>query len=223
MISTETSPQRALPHFSIFVLGMRGAGKTVLLSSMYRRLMTYSEQRGYFLRCTDDKQGAELIENFSEIECTESGWPPATMSQGEYCFECLYVPKFRDVPNAVCSFSFVDFPGGYVTGEVSSAAFSVRERAEASDAVLVLLDGKKIKDHIDGMPDAGRSILDDVLLMTPAIQACVASRKPIHFLITKADLLPLPAYELRRIQKQNREIKLLDQGIVFSGTGEKYR
>jgi hypothetical protein len=171
-----------LAKFSVFVLGMRGAGKTVFVSSMYRRLMTYSDKRGYYLRCMNERLSAELIETFNEVERPNSGWPPSTQSAIEYNFECAYVPKVL-----LCSFSYVDFPGEWVVGE-GAPTFSVRERAQASDSILVLLDGKKIKDHMDGEPNAGRSILDEVLIMIPIIQECAAARKPIHFLITKADL-----------------------------------
>jgi hypothetical protein len=199
--SKEASSSDSLAQFSVFVLGTRGAGKTVFVSSMYRRLMVYSNKRGYFLRCTNDRLSAELIGNFSEIERTDSGWPPSTQSACEYIFDCAYVSKFVGAPNTICRFSYVDFPGGWVTGE-GAATFSVQERAQASDSILVLLDGKKIKDHMDGVRDASRPILDEVLLMTPTIQACAAARKPIHFLITKADLLPPSTYQLRRIQDE---------------------
>jgi predicted AAA+ superfamily ATPase len=62
-----SSPQQ-LAKFSVFVLGMRGAGKTVFVSSMYRLLMAYSGKRGYFLRCKNEQLSAELIDTFKEVE-----------------------------------------------------------------------------------------------------------------------------------------------------------
>ena len=80
-----------IPQFSVFVFGMRGAGKTVFLASMYHRLLAYSEKRGYFLKCLDERSSSELLDKFNEIAGPE-GWPEANQSSQEYVFECCYLP-----------------------------------------------------------------------------------------------------------------------------------
>jgi hypothetical protein len=187
-----------VPKFTVFVLGMRGAGKTVFLASMYHHLLAYNEGRGYFVRCLDEQSSSELLDHFNELTAPD-GWPEATQGSKKYIFECCYLPKDGSSPSALCRFTYFDYPGGYVLGQ-GSPTFPVRETARSADSILILLDGRKIKDLLDGRSSGDRTILQDIQAMAPILQDCVAARKPMHFLITKSDILNPRVQTLRRIQ-----------------------
>jgi hypothetical protein len=115
-------------------------------------------------------------------------------------FECCYLPAKGTDPDSLCRFTYVDYPGSWVLGE-GSPGFSVQEKARSSDSILVLLDGKKIRDELENRQTTDmRSILQDVQLLAPILMDCVRAKKPMHLLITKSDLLNPRVHTLRRIQ-----------------------
>jgi hypothetical protein len=187
-----------IPKLSVFLLGMRGAGKTVFLASMYHHLLAYSDKRGYWLRCPDELASSELLDQFAAIVAPD-GWPEGTQKKKDYVFECCYLPAKGTDPDSLCRITYVDYPGGWVLGQ-GTPGFSVQEKARSSDSILVLLDGKKIKDELEGRQTTDRSILQDVQALAPILMDCVRAKKPMHLLITKSDLLDPRVHTLRRIQ-----------------------
>jgi hypothetical protein len=196
----------SIPTFKILALGMRGSGKTVFLASMYHHLMAFSENLGYYLNCADEKQSADLLDKFSEISESED-WPEGNSTLDEYVFDCFYMKPKNNGSEKVCRFSYIDYPGGWILGQ-GEPTIHIAQAALESDSILLLLDGRKIKDLLDGVYAADdrrsgqkqKSILDDIQKMTPILTQCIASGKPLHILITKSDILNPKIYPLGKIQ-----------------------
>jgi len=200
------SESTEIPTFNILALGMRGSGKTVFLASLYHFLSAFRENRGYFLSCTDESKSADLLDKFGEISESDD-WPEGNSTLDEYVFECCYQKPNNSGFEKVCRFRFIDYPGGWILGQ-GAPTISIGRAALESDSILLLLDGRKIKDLVDGVSQDGdrqsngkqRSILDDIQIMTPILTQCIASKKPLHILITKSDILNPKFYPLDKIQ-----------------------
>jgi hypothetical protein len=192
------TPPFKVPTFSVFVLGTRGSGKTVFMASMFQRLLAYSEERGYYLRCTDEKLKRRLLETSSKVLAVDQGWPDANMNAIEYPFECAYETKPVGAPDTLCRFTYLDYPGGWLSEADPPKEFSIKKKTQDAHAILVLLDGQKIKDFMDDVND---NVTSDILLLTSVLQQCSPSLKPIYFLITKSDLLDNSQYGFEKTQE----------------------
>jgi hypothetical protein len=174
----------------------------------------YDATRGYYLRCVDADDNRALRDKFDEVSNPEH-WPEGNDKLETYEFEC------RDRSGTpLCLFSYIDYPGGWAAGE-GSPTISIRDTAESSDSVLVLVDGKKVLDLLKGIRSEGRSILDDLMLIVPILQDCVAAQKPMHVFITKSDLIDPRKYPLRKIQDALFKVEPFEQVLRLqkSNTG----
>lgn len=133
----------AAPQFDIFILGTRGAGKTVFLSALYYLLSTDNGERGYFVRLPPSKSVELQRQVDILLDPSSNGWPSATPNQSEYTFEVVFCNKdpFRRIP--IFKTRYFDYPGGWVSEGYDYSGFSVNEVAQRSHAILMLLDGKK--------------------------------------------------------------------------------
>jgi hypothetical protein len=215
----------SIPTFKILALGMRGSGKTVFLASMYHHLMAYRENLGYYLYCADEKQSADLLDKFSEISESDD-WPEGNSTLDEYVFDCFYMRPNNNGSEKVCRFSYIDYPGGWILGQ-GEPTIHIAQAALESDSILLLLDGRKIKDLLDGTYTTDdrrsnqkpRSILDDIQKMTPILNQCISSRKPLHILITKSDILNPKIYPLGKIQDALLKVEPFKRALTQQAQG----
>jgi len=188
------------PLFQVFVLGTRGAGKTVFLASLYKLLSTLDISGNNFrLICRDMKSLKQLNETYRRMANLKQGWPPGSFSIQEYIFDCVHSRMGQDID--LFKFRYFDFPGGFVSDTQTPEELQfVVTQIKAAHSVLILLDGKKIKDAIEGAstsPDEP-SLYEDLDMLMDIIQDCVG--KPMHFAITKADLLSPKRHPLSLIR-----------------------
>src|SRR5262245_23558083 len=67
------------PVFRMFVLGTRGAGKTVFLASLYNQLKTQDDSRNnYSVVVTSGEHRGFLIDTYDQIINTNADWPIGT-------------------------------------------------------------------------------------------------------------------------------------------------
>lgn len=105
------------PLFKVFVLGSRGAGKTVLLSSLYKQLSVQKNSRwNYYLETISPEQGAFLLRIYDRIYRTNVDWPPGTLGKTEVQFRCRHSTGKADVGSiSLFRFAYHDYPGSFVS------------------------------------------------------------------------------------------------------------
>ena len=115
---------------------------------MYHHLMAFRPNLGYYINCADEKQSADLLDKFNEV--TESDdWPEGSSRLDEYVFDCFYMKPNNNGSEKVCRLSYIDYPGGWILGQ-GEPTIHIAQAALESDSILLLLDGRKLKDFLNG-------------------------------------------------------------------------
>jgi hypothetical protein len=187
--------------FQVLVLGTRGAGKTVFLASLFHLLSTQKRKgNNFILSCSDTKNLVQLRNVFNEISNPQKGWPPGTHTSQEYVFDCEHIKDDKKI--SLFRVRYYDFPGGYIAeGKSESELTFVLTQAKAAHAILVLLDGQKIRNLLENrLPSEGeKTIYNDLDDMIWILQQSVG--KPLHFAITKSDILNPEVHSLTLIKQ----------------------
>jgi hypothetical protein len=170
------------------MLGSSGAGKTVFLASLFKHLMIQGEKR-FFIEVEDNSK-RKLLNNIYTKVISEDSWPPATRYNeiSEWTFTCCVRTENFSIHPA-CRFTYLDYAGGRLTdiAEQSEGDFKLEDEVQKADALLGLLDGRKI---LALMSNANQLDIDlflkkDLPSMLELMQRC---KSPIHFVISKWDL-----------------------------------
>lgn len=220
------SKEDETPVFRILVLGTRGAGKTVFLASLYNKLCVYDPLQQYCLSCERLEQQRELQEIFRQTTEIGSPWPKGTRNVTEYSFLARHVLPAG--PVTLFKVVYVDYPGGYIDDLLRDpSGFSVTETARNCDSILVLLDGRKLRDFLDGrMPRVDErgvketTIIDDLNVLLPIANGCITGKdsKPMHFAITKSDLIEHEKWTLGELRDKLLKHNML-RNLVTSLVG----
>lgn len=169
----------------VVVLGTSGSGKTVFLASMYHRLSIQSRDTGFFI-ATSPAQRNLLNVTYAEIAETTSPWPKGTVEPTEWTFTCNVQREGREVYPAL-RFTYLDYAGGKINQAFEETAEVNRlyEQFAAADVLLGILDGYKVFNLLSSN-DRGGWLLSD---LTPVLQMMQEHEQPVHFILTKWDLL----------------------------------
>src|SRR5262245_6249115 len=194
------------PVFRMFVLGTRGAGKTVFLASLYNQLKIQDDGRNnYSVVVESGEHRGFLIDTYDQIVNTNADWPIGTADITDFEFQCIYSSKESELP--IFRFHYVDFPGGFVTRtKIGDNEFNIMSAVKEAHTVLVLIDGKKVLNELEGVDDGGPSIHKDLSDVLDVVQRCI--RRPLQFVLTKHDLLS--KYSLAEI----RDVLLANEHFV---------
>jgi len=188
------------------MLGPSGAGKTVLLASMHKKLSIQGEE-GFFIEVQDPVR-RQVLENIYAEVATGDKWPGHTdqsdqsQSGYEWTFRCCVRIEDRSIHPA-CQFTYLDYAGGKLT-DADVAGEDLVSEAKTADAVLGLLDGRKIYSFMNNNDDEFRNLFlhKDIPSIARIMQSCNA---PVHFVISKWDLLE-GKYTLGQIRDRLLEI-----------------
>ncbi len=187
--------------YKVIMLGSSGAGKTVFLASLFKHLMIQGEER-FFVEVEDDIK-RKLLNNIYTKVVSEDTWPSATRYHevSEWTFTCcVKTEKFSIQP--ACRFTYLDYAGGRLTdiAEEVEGDFKLEDEAKKADALLGLLDGRKISAL---MSHANQQDIDIFLKkdLPSMLRLMKSSQAPIHFVISKWDLLE-GKFSLRQIRER---------------------
>lgn len=186
------------------MLGPSGSGKTVFLSSLYKKLSIQSEL-GFFLQVDTAEKRKRLNNIYTQVAVDEK-WPAGTRYSevSEWKFTCrVQNPSDLSIYDA-CSFTYLDYAGGRITEEADEEDGSSEfdDRFKAADALLGLLDGQKLCALIRKETIGRVWAVNDLRNMIDVMQG---SRKPVHFVISKWDIVE-QSYTLEQIRDQLLEI-----------------
>lgn len=207
-----------MQRYKVLMLGTPEAGKTVLMASMYQRLAVQSSDIGFSLSCNTEVQRATLNRIYREIINTSSEWPQKTRSSmvSEWHFTCNIQAK--DLNNyPTLQFTYLDYAGEVLTDpkEGESSVSTIHEEIERADVLLAMLDGYEILKLMLNKEN------DDFiyLKLTPILQIVAQCHQPVHFVITKWDLLD-GKFSLAQIRSRLLEIEVFHQTVL--NRSEKY-
>ncbi|MBE9138865.1 hypothetical protein IQ254_16965 [Nodosilinea sp. LEGE 07088] len=191
-------------NYSIIMLGPSGSGKTVFLASLYKKLSTQSEA-GFFLKIDSAEKRKRLNNIYTQIAVDEK-WPPGTRYSevSEWTFTCrVQNPNDLSIYDA-CSFTYLDYAGGRITAETDEEDESseFNEKFNTADALLGLLDGQKLCALLNKEKLGTVWAVNELRNMIDIMQG---SNKPIHFVISKWDIVE-QNYSLEQIRDRLIEI-----------------
>ncbi|MGW3949429.1 hypothetical protein ACWEKM_00315 [Streptomyces sp. NPDC004752] len=183
--------------YTVVTLGPSGAGKTVYLAALWQALRLEHPKFNFHLRLDDRLQEDKLTKVFQEVASPTDRWPLPTdgLTIPEWVFSCrVNSPHGRFDPIRV---RYIDYAGERLTHPQEGSAEQERleETLRNADALLGLLDGRKVLDLMRGDT---RFLDEDMPHVFSLMQNC---QGPIHFVITKWDLLA-GHYSLRQIKER---------------------
>lgn len=183
-----------IPGFEVFVVGTKGSGKTVFLAALYKSLQYQDEHRNAFLlKCPNSEQRAELLEKLEQME-SKGKWPAPNYDVSNFEFMCCHNLRGHDIK--LFRFEYVDYPGGFLTRPPPE--FSLQQRIQGAHSIIMLLDGQKICDLIEGKGGNNPSIYSELDKLITVLVECAG--RPVHFLITKSDIFDFRVHSLEKIR-----------------------
>ncbi|MGH3735816.1 MAG: hypothetical protein ACRDT6_09380 [Micromonosporaceae bacterium] len=183
------SPEDAgVPTFRVVALGPRGAGKTLLLASMYNQMQTPSG-RSYFLTAPYD-QVVRLNQVFTEVADPSLDWPSGTTiaETRDFTFTVRTRGASGNV-HTVMGIDYLEYAGGLLTdvpAPGSTAQAQLLQRIDSAHGLIGIIDGYRVRQCLDGHQE-GQLRLQQSL--TAMISLMMLASAPVTFVITKWDLL----------------------------------
>jgi hypothetical protein len=172
--------------FKIHALGPSGAGKTVFMASMYRQLQLRRPETVFSLK-TDYTGSLELNAIFNRLANPAETWPESSRTIKEWTFTACVASK--EGTFEPLAFTYLDYPGVILTNPQAAEDEKVQDvvmKLRSANGLLALLDGQALGALMQGDREGDR-FLDFEL--TSTLEIVQESRCPIHFAITKWDLL----------------------------------
>jgi hypothetical protein len=194
--------------YRIIVLGASGSGKTFFLASMYKKLSVQKPDIGFFLEATAE-QRIKLVKKYEEIARPDADWPSGTLRNeiSTWSFDCTVQSRQGNYPafNVV----YLDYSGEILTQSQQSDSSSnplleIDQAAKQADALLVLLDGQKLLFLMENQSQALARLEQDLNYILPIIQT--VRPLPVHFVITKWDLLENKSITLSQVRERLLQI-----------------
>lgn len=175
---------------NVLVVGPSGAGKTVYLASMFKFLGTQGKEVGMYLSA-DQATRVLLADIYRQVADPKVEWPQRTRSaeSREYVLDCQ--TKFKGNNHSILQVRYFDYAGELLTDNTegnlaSKARLEIEKRAHEAQSVLCFLDGRRLARFIQGEEDGLQHFH---VRMSPVFSLLQDVEKPIHFVITKWDLL----------------------------------
>ncbi len=170
----------------VHALGPSGSGKTVFLASLYSLLRIRRADFAFYLR-TELSASLDLNAVYNRVTSPEETWPEASQSVHEWTFTVTVPSESGDLEPL--QIRYLDYPGGILTNPHASNDERIGRllgRLREANGLLVLLDGMAMRDLVHGRP-SGQRYLD--VELSSSLEIAQQSRCPIHFVVTKWDLL----------------------------------
>lgn len=186
--------------FNIVAIGPSGSGKTVYLAALHHAVVGKSLARGVSFSVTM-KDNAWLLSLYDKVADTTHEFPranPAGVKMREVVFR---VSVIRQSPRTmfrresklirfpIFDITYVDYAGewltqAHLTNDEVYAPFA--ERVNEAHALICMIDGSKLVDFMND-PNSSEGYLKNEF--RPTVDLASSFSKPVHFVITKWDLL----------------------------------
>jgi hypothetical protein len=184
--ATRAFPDLPTPRFKVVALGNNGSGKTVLLASLFYQFRARPGRPYYF--DTDPATRVWLGSLLSAVVDPAEPWPAATARAGTrtYTFDC--VVQVSEAPTTAFQIEYVDYAGEILEqlGESQTALDDLFERVRVADALIGVLDGRRVLQFMRGEAPGRAYVIAKVAVM---LQLMARARCAIYLVISKWDLL----------------------------------
>lgn len=188
--------------YRIIMLGPSGSGKTMYLGSLFQELSIQGEY-GFFIEIDDEKR-KRLNRIYTKI-VTGKKWPPGTARAevSEWLFTCC-INRNR-IKYSACKFVYLDYAGGRITDDEMEDGSDFNQKVGSADILFGLLDGAKICALMRNEEQANEWVYEDLKNIIDTMMKNAG--KPIHFVISKWDLVQSSGYSLKQIREKLLEKK----------------
>ena len=171
----------------MLALGPSGSGKTVYLAALQERLRTQDPRLGFHVRLPRDQE-RRLTQVYSEVAAS-GDWPLPTdrTETPVWTFTCSVWTPYGVFDTM--RVEYIDYAGEHLThpvGEGSQVQGWFEERLQTAHALIGLLDGAKIRGLMFQKEDSEAFLRDE---LAPVFSAMQGFHGPIHFMVTKWDLV----------------------------------
>jgi hypothetical protein len=177
------------PTFRIVALGMPGAGKTLLLASMFHELQAPARQSYYLSAQQSD--AARLNTWFTTVADTSvaRGWPSGTTLAETRRFVFGARIRAGGSVHEVLRLDYLDYAGELLTDIGPSGVnhqADLLAHIESAHALIGIIDGLRIRRFVAGEPDGWARLAETLNVLIPQLMSVSC---PISFVITKWDTL----------------------------------
>ncbi|MEU8088789.1 tetratricopeptide repeat protein [Micromonospora sp. NPDC049101] len=174
-----------VPSFNVVLLGTQGAGKSVLLASMFTHLRRDAAIDGVRVR-GDMATTIQLTSLYQDV-VDRDGWPPGTAIADRKVFSFGVLARHEHAEKPMLTINFLDYAGSLLESrEPGDPAVAELATAVASaDALFGVLDGLRLRRCLRGEP-VGELYLDSIV--DPLLSVMASAKVPAHLLITKWDV-----------------------------------
>jgi hypothetical protein len=176
-----------VPSLKVVTVGMQGAGKTLLLASMYRCMQTPAD-REFYLKAPHD-QVIELSRWFQDVASPDDVWPAGTRKSEMREFEFDLLTPEGGSREPVLRIGYLEYAGELLTepqGPGSTAQADLLSAVDNADALIGIIDGLRVLQTFHGDP-RGTTILQRSV--DTMVSTMFTARSPVTFVVTKWDLL----------------------------------
>jgi hypothetical protein len=185
----EQAIKGTVPTFRVVALGLPGAGKTLLLASMFHQLQAPARQ-SYYLSA-DHTDVARLNRWFVQMADASlvRDWPSGTAKQETRRFVFGVRVRVAATVHEVLRLDYLEYAGELLTDVNSSASVHQEEllsHLDSAHALIGVVDGQRIRRVLDGDADGWARLEETLNVLIPRL---VGVTCPISFVITKWDLL----------------------------------
>ena len=180
-------PPVDVPSFSVVALGLRGAGKTILLAVMFHELALRGDRRGFFLT-TDFTADRRLTEIYTQVCDTKAPWPSGTGLGDTYLFkfDCRTGVKAGG-KRPVLRIEYLDYAGETLQRHGKDPEeLMLEQRVGEAHAVLVVIDGARVAQLLRG-EQIGLDYFD--IWIRPLLGLAARAKCPVQLVVTKWDLV----------------------------------
>lgn len=179
------------PQFNLVAVGLPGAGKTLMLASVYHLFQAPANGRSYYLEAPR-REATELNALFHTISNSSASWPNGTARGDFRRFHFTAAAPVRGGEfHRAFTIRYTEYAGELLVANSDDGSENEellhRDIAEAH-AVMALLDGYDVSRALEGDTDAGTRIS---LAVSTFVESLRYVRCSVNFAVTKWDLLQL--------------------------------
>jgi len=186
--------------FNIVALGPPTSGKTVYIATLHQ-VIGVGELAPGISFTTSHTERARLQEVYDQVVNPNTGWPPSTYAgdpMRETKFTCTvewtgmrsrFSRGLRRFAYPVFDITYVDYAGEWIPEAHRAEPQLINafeRRLRDAHAILGIIDGMRLRQYLEG-DGAGRDFFHDRI--RPIVETMRSHPVPIHFVITKWDLL----------------------------------
>lgn len=172
-------------EYNVLILGPKGSGKTVFLSSMYYQLCMPDEYN-FYLETANHQQGKKLKAIFSNLP---NEWPEPNQADviEQWKFKCML--KSGTESHEAFRITYFDYSGGRLTDDEEDDGNKMKGVIDKADIVLGLIDGRLLNEAMKLNNFTNPFYLTHLEAVLQHLSVAHKDNQIVHLLITKWDLL----------------------------------